>query len=254
METRVPVIFNARSDDRARVRRNSLEIGSFEDRFWRRDGAGASDRILKAACLFADRRRSERRAARSERAERRVGDELNTLTGSALRLFQELCAMTRNFRGKVFPSYDHLARATGLGRATIARALQRLTALGFLTIRRRCVRLTPEGPGPRYAQASNAYRIEMPAQAERLLPQSMQAAPVPCDDLYRRAREKCSVQEMQKPWHVTGGLKVSDPNLAETLNRLAARIIERESQFEPEPPLNIQYSCGMLSSPGRRTG
>lgn len=162
--------------------------------------------------------------------------------------------MTRNFRGKVFPSYDHLARATGLGRATIARALRRLTALGFLTIRRRCVRLTPEGPGPRYAQASNAYRIEMPAQAERLLPQSMQAAPVPCDDLVRRAREKCSVQEMLKPWHVTGGLKVSDPNLAETLNRLAARIIERESQFEPEPPLNIQYSCGMLSSPGRRTG
>lgn len=254
MDKHVPLILAARSDDRAPVRRNSLEIGSFEDRFWRTDGRAESDRILKAASLFADHRRRERQTMRSGLGRRTLGIETNTLTGSAMRLFQELCAMTRNFDGKVFPSYDHLARATGLARATIARALNRLKALGFLIVQRRCARVTAEGPGPRFAQASNAYRVEMPEQAARLLPRTMQPAPVPCDDLHRRASAKFEAREMQKPWPVAGGFKVGDRNLADTLNRLAARLMERESQFEPEPLLNNLYSCGKMSSPGRRTG
>lgn len=160
--------------------------------------------------------------------------------------------MTRNFRGKVFPSYDHLARATGLGRATVARGIARLKQLGFLTVQRRFARVAGNGPGPRFTQASNSYRIEMPPQAKTLLPRSLRPAPVPCDDMHRRACEKLAADRMRKPWIVKGGFQVGDASLADALNRLARKIAARESQNEAQLIPESFSSSAAPNTPGRR--
>ncbi len=80
---------------------------------------------------------------------------------------------------KVYPSYDRLASATALGRATVARAIQILEDAGFLIRQRRFRRVEGEGPGPRFEQTSNAYRPVAPKKLLSLLPRWLRPAPVP---------------------------------------------------------------------------
>ncbi|MEJ8629552.1 helix-turn-helix domain-containing protein [Sphingomonas sp. I4] len=62
---------------------------------------------------------------------------LASLTAGAVRVYEELCTLARLNGGKVYPSYDRLATATALGRATVARALTILEQAGFLVRQRR---------------------------------------------------------------------------------------------------------------------
>lgn len=89
--------------------------------------------------------------------------------------------MPRLNRGRVFLTYDHLARATALGRATVARALHVLKAIGFLMRQRRFKRV--EGEGPRYKQTSNVYRATPAARVLHYLPRWMRPAPIPDDQI-----------------------------------------------------------------------
>ncbi|MFD1960739.1 hypothetical protein ACFSHP_20210 [Novosphingobium panipatense] len=43
------------------------------------------------------------------------------MTAGAVRVFEEICTLARLNAGRVFPSYNRLAEATALGRATVAR-------------------------------------------------------------------------------------------------------------------------------------
>jgi biotin operon repressor len=106
------------------------------------------------------------------------------LTTAAVRVFEELCTLARLNQGRVYPSYDRLAEATALGRATIARALQALKRCGFLVRQRRFKRV--EGEGPRYCQTSNAYRPLLPARVLALLPRWMRPTPIPIDQEQHR--------------------------------------------------------------------
>jgi DNA-binding transcriptional ArsR family regulator len=93
--------------------------------------------------------------------------------------------------GRLDVSYDWLCAKTGYSRPTIAKTLRALVEYGFLEIQRRCVRRdVAEGePGPRWRQATNAYRMTLPALARRLLGLKGQGAPIPDDERDRRAQQ-----------------------------------------------------------------
>lgn len=170
----------------APVLRGSIEAGTFEEAFFAVPAPGETDRML-TACRRA--RDAGRRLAREARAGMRVLSaterQLAALTAGAVRVFEEICTLARLNRGRVFPSYDWLAEATGLGRATIARALVLLEAAGFLVRQRRFARV--EGEGRRYRQTSNAYRALLPSRVRAYLPRWLRPAPLPDDEIQRDA-------------------------------------------------------------------
>ena len=158
----------------APVLRDSIEAGTFEDVFFSPPAKGETDKILRAARKAVDAgkrlRRDERTGTRTLTAIERA---LAALTANTIRVLEELLTLSRLNRGQVFPTYDHLAEATALGRATIARAIGALEAVGFLARQRRFKRVEAEGIGPRYKQTSNAYRPMLPARILPYLPRWM---------------------------------------------------------------------------------
>ena len=187
----VPGNTPARTRDAHRpVRRGSIEAGTFEDRFFSVPARGETDHLLRIARKTLD-------AGRRLRREARAGDRILTateraiaaLTSAAIRVYEELLSLARLNRGRVFPSYDHLANATGLGRATVARALPILERIGFLVRQRRFKRVQGHDLTPRYAQTSNVYRALLPTRVMPYLPRWMRPAPLPADALQRRDDE-----------------------------------------------------------------
>lgn len=210
------------------VRRDSMEAGSFEDGFFAAPAKGECDRMLRAARDALDAGRRLRRVARAEGrmldgAERAVA----ALTAGAVRVFEELCALARVNRGRVYPSYDRLAAATALGRATVARSLHLLEAAGFLVRQRRFVRV--DGEGPRYAQTSNAYRPILPG-IRRFLPHWRTPAPIPDDAAQHIAdqAEATTVMREQLSCHELA-LATVDGALGRVLASLGAAI-DRHAQ------------------------
>lgn len=226
----------------AHVLRDSVEAGTFEHVFFVAPGKGETDRLLRAARRMVD-------AGRQLRSEERLNGRvltpteklLTTLTSASVRVFEEILTLSRLNKGRVFPSYDYLAEATSLGRATVARALRILERIGFLVRQRRFKRIEASGPGPRYEQTSNAYRPLLPKALLEYLPRWMRPAPIPDDELQREAdriediehmRSKLSCRELAE--------SVVDGPLAKILARLGAALDaqERESQTDPQPLLD----------------
>jgi len=178
----------------------SREAGTFEHAFFASPAKGETDQLLRVARRALDAGRGLRRIARrGERALTASERTVAALTDGAVRVLEELLALARLNQGRVYPSYDHLARVTGLGRATIARGLRVLEEVGFLLRQRRFVRRASDGavegepdtarPGPRIAQTSNAYRMTLPRAVLAHLPRWMRPAPPPADLVqHQRAR------------------------------------------------------------------
>lgn len=181
----------------APVRAASLEANTFEDTFFQVPSKGEPDRMLSKAkyALDAGRKllREYKAGLRTLTASERL---LTTLTASAVRIYEELTKLARLCAGKIYPSYDHLVEATGLGRSTVRRALAVLEAIGFIIRQRRFKRVEGEGPGPRFKQTSNVYRILTPKNVHRYTPRWMRTAPPPVDDDWRRSDEAEQVSAM----------------------------------------------------------
>ncbi|KQM23653.1 MULTISPECIES: helix-turn-helix domain-containing protein [unclassified Sphingomonas] len=219
------------------VRRGSVEAGTVEDNFFAVPAKGETDRLLRAARAALD---AGRRARRTARAEGRILDAgeaaLAGLTAGAVRVFEEICTLARLNAGKVFPTYDHLARATALGRATVARALSALEAAGFLIRQRRFCRTT--GSGPRYRQTSNIYRALLPGKLLRLLPRSLHPAQLPCDAIVHQAEAAAELAAMRATLSCK---ELAEVTLGGALGRVLASLgaaIDRaacESHSDPEP-------------------
>ena len=226
----------------APVRRSSIEAGSFERMFFTVPAKGETDRLLRIARrtldagrrLAREERMGTRRLSRSERA-------IAALTAAAVRVYEELLALARLNEGQVFPSYDHLAKATALGRATVARALNQLEAIGFLIRQRRFKRIEAQGAGPRYAQTSNAYRFALPKAVIAYLPRWMWSAPPPDDVVQAEVdrREMQAAMLSRLSCRELAQATLSGP-MGRVLARLGARIdtLERESHYDPEPKIN----------------
>ncbi len=232
----------------APVRRDSIEAGTFEEMFFAVPAKGECDHLLRVARQALDAGRRLARIARSgERTLTAAEALLTRLTASAVRVYEEVCTLARLNRGRVYPSYDRLADVTGLGRATIARALAALEAAGFLVRQRRFTRVEGEGAGPRYAQTSNAYRPMLPRAVTALLPRWMRPAPVPCDAAQREAEQAAELAAMKASLTARelAGVTVGGP-LGRVLARLGAALDAQERESHPDPqPLLI------LSDPGQ---
>ncbi|WP_433911479.1 helix-turn-helix domain-containing protein [Sphingomonas yabuuchiae] len=181
-----------------RVRRGSIEAGTFEDGFFAKPAKGDCDRLIRMARVALDTGRRIKRAARGEGRDL-TGPErlLASLTAGAVRVYEELCTLARLNGGKVYPSYDRLATATALGRATVARAITILEQAGFLVRQRRFRRVEGEGPSPRWEQTTNAYRPVAPKRLLSLLPRWLRPAPMP-DDALQQIADEAEEQERLK--------------------------------------------------------
>ncbi|MFC0205337.1 helix-turn-helix domain-containing protein [Novosphingobium soli] len=245
----------------ARVLRDSVEAGTFEEVFFVPPAKGETDRMLRAARRGLDAGRQLRREARQGLRELTAAERvLTTLTAASVRVFEEILTLARLNRGRVFPSYDHLAQATSLGRATVARALGILEAIGFLVRQRRFKRIEAQGPGPRYEQTSNAYRPMLPKGLQAYLPRWMRPAPLPDDEIQRRVDQDEDMEHMRaqlscREW----AQATADGPLGKVLAKLGAALDralehqERESQIHPQPLHDSHKKNSMMSWPSRPT-
>lgn len=239
----------------APVLRDSVEAGSFEEAFFAVPAKGETDRLLRAARRMLDAGRQLRREARrGERVLTPAEQALTMLTAGSVRVFEEILTLARLNKGRVFPSYDYLARATSLGRATVARALRILEGAGFLRRQRRFRRVANEGPGPRYAQTSNVYRALLPGIVQRYLPRWMRPAPAPDDALHRAAEQVAERETMLASLPQREQISATtDGALASILARISAALDrqERESHDDMLSLRNIYVRGG---NSGRNTG
>lgn len=231
----------------APVLRNSVEAGTFEELFFAVPAKGEPDRLVRIARAALDTGRRLKRAVRAEgRVLTAAERALAALSAGAVRVFEELCMLARLNAGRVYPSYDHLAAATALGRATVARALAALEAAGFLVRQRRFQRVAAEGAGPRYAQTSNAYRPTLPQRLLGHLPRWARPAPLPADVEQARADQAEEVAAMRATLNcrelaqaTVGGA------LGRVLARLGAALDDRECESHDDPqPLPDSPSRG----------
>lgn len=247
----------------APVLRDSVEEGTFEHLFFTAPAKGETDRLLRAARRLLDAGRQLRREARCDgRVLTPAEQRLTTLTAASVRVFEEILTLARLNKGRVFPSYDYLADATSLGRATVARALRILEGIGFLVRQRRFKKVEGDGPGPRYAQTSNVYRTFLPDMVARYLPRWMRPAPLPDDVIQREADRQDEMLAMRKTLDSREQREAMEKGvLAKVLARIEAAIdqkdacLERESQKDPQPLNNsfIKRKNGVgLSRPTRQ--
>lgn len=241
----------------APVLRNSVEAGSFEESFFTVPAKGETDRLLRMARAALDAGRRLKRAVRTEGRDLSAAEcAIAAMTAGAVRVYEELLTLARLNRGRVYPSYDHLAAATALGRATVARALHVLENAGFLVRQRRFQRVEGDGPGPRYEQTSNAYRPTLPKRLLGHLPRWLRPVPLP-DDVIHEAEVRAAVQaEMRAGLSCRELAEVTiGGTLGKVLAKLGARIDgrERESQNHPEPLLDYYLEQSKVSDlAGRR--
>lgn len=245
----------------APVRRDSIEAGTFEAQFFAAPARGETDRLLRMAEAALDAGRRLKRAARAQRrglsaAERAVA----AIGAGAVRVYAELAMLARLNAGRVYPSYDHLAEATALGRATVARALAALEAAGFLVRQRRFARVAGDGPGPRWQQTSNAYRLVAPQRILGLLPRRFRPAPLPDDALCHAEAAREAVAAMRAGLSCRDYAQaVAGGALGAALARLGAALDRRgegdprESHDDPEPPHESVDSRLQRSWPSRPT-
>lgn len=223
----------------APVLRDSIEAGTFEELFFASPAKGETDRLLRVARQALDAGRRLRRVERAGERALSQGERLLTaLTAGAVRIYEELLALARLNQGRVFPSYDRLAEATGLGRATVARGLAILEGVGFLVRQRRFKRVDGDGAGPRYAQTSNAYRPVLPARLLDYLPRWLRPAPPPDDHVQREADRQAETATMRAGLSCRELAAVTvGGQLGRMLAKLGAAIDarERESHIDPQP-------------------
>lgn len=234
----------ARDPSPCAVLPGSREAGTFEHAFFASPAKGETDQLLRVARRALDAGRGLRRIARrGERALTASERTVAALTEGAVRVLEELLALARLNQGRVYPSYDHLARVTGLGRATVARGLRVLEEVGFLLRQRRFVRRvsnsTVEGEpnvehgvapaGPRIAQTSNAYRMTLPRAVLAHLPRWMRPAPLP-EDLIQHQRARADEQAAMRRTLTCRELALAtlDGPLGAMLAKLGAAIDARD--------------------------
>jgi len=209
--------------DRIPVRRGSHRRGRCEGTFWRPTDRREVRRILLAA-------------RRYDLAGRQAGRRNGPLGHVALEAL-ELMANLVSFRtGRLDPSLDTLTRLLRRSRDAVVRALKALRAHGFLDWLRRWEPTGREGSGPQVRQASNAYRLGLPARALRLLGRLMQPPPLPDDVTQAREERQAEVvaHKAGLPLDELALFEVQDEGLAGLLASLGRQVAARESACRAE--------------------
>lgn len=226
------------------VLRSSLEAGTFEDTFFATPAEGEPDKLLRMCLKAVDAAKKLRRQVRSEARGTTVKERLLlAVTPSVARVYQEICMLWRLCKhGRVYPSYDHLQEATGLGRSTIAKAIRALEAAGFLVKQRRFQRVEAEGPGPRYEQTSNVYRPVLPSEIMSLLPRWLRPPPLPADEVQREddRRDDHTAMIARLSCAERARALVQNGPLSRALALVGAHFDRRERESENDPETLLQ--------------
>lgn len=126
-------------------------------------------------------------AARKFELSGRLSGQRNGPLGFVAIEILELFANLVSFRtGRLDPSIETLMSRLKRSRDAIVRALQALRRHGFLDWLRRYEPTRNEGRGPQVKQASNAYRLFLPAKVRGLLGRYFSPAPVSDDHSHRQ--------------------------------------------------------------------
>jgi hypothetical protein len=206
------------------VRRHSHRAGHCEGVFWRGMTRQDARKIVFAA-------------RRYELVTRQPGARNGALGFVALEVL-DLMANMMDFRtGRLDPSIDTLMEKLKRSRDAIVRALAALRSHGFLDWLRRYVPTGNEGRGPQVQQTSNAYRLSIPARAVRMMGRLLKPSPTPDDFSHAQEQRRADLDAHQRtlspadlPLFI-----VDDPDLAASLSKLGASIMEkRESARQSE--------------------
>lgn len=152
------------------VRHSSAPVGTREAEIWRPMTKLQMGQALKAAARFDVLHKAK-------------GERNGPLGHVGLEVYRALWSRVRFSDGRLDPSIMWLMKACGRSRSAIVSALRRLRSCGFLKwIRRLTYTGGPPGErGPQVQQATNAYALDLPADAGRLIAGS----PIPDDELSR---------------------------------------------------------------------
>lgn len=216
-------------------------VGSLLNRSGRRQSASIVRRgsvLREAARGFfraVDRREVGsilKAAERLENLTKAKGRRNGALGYTGLKVLKALLSVVDYRTGRLEPSYVAIAEKTKLSISAVAEALKRLVASGFLVIQRRCEPTGTIGAGPQLRQITNAYRVELPALASKLL-RTAPPPPMPDDERHRRQEARAERERMtgQCPgsWHpgVRGG--ADNPSLVELLDSIERGFDARET-------------------------
>lgn len=203
----------------------------------RRNSFDAKDR--RASALWgpiAPDARSARRliAARLKAAEhynernKQAGDRQGPIGDVGIRLLRELYRIVDYRTGRLDPAIDTLCDRVKRARATVVKYLAKLREHGFLNWVRRTEPTDNEGAGPQVRQITNAYGLLVPAHAAVWITKVCGDAPLPDDDVVRRAEAEAErkVMENSLPPIEFVAAVVDNPQLAEILSKMAARLPE----------------------------
>lgn len=210
---------------RAHVRRGSREKGTFEADWYRRPQRDQFGLMCDGVRVVDEHAKKERPGAPAGPLGL-VGDKI----------IRSMMTAIDKATGRLDVSYDWLCAHTGFSRPTIAKGLFALVAHGFLEIQRRCVRAdVAEGePGARWRQATNAYRMKLPALARKLLGLKAEPAPIPTDEHDRRAAQSAAAKSMfdELAPDEIGDVLTTDKELAKILNRMGRHFVSKRVECE----------------------
>ncbi len=225
------------------MRRHSREAGRCEGVFWRPFNGKDSARYMLAAERF-------------ERTQREANKRNGPLGPVGLEVLRDLLRLIDYRTGRLEPAITTLMRRLKRSRDAICRALKALRRHGFLDWLRRWEAADNAGEaGPQVKQVTNAYRLALPPQAEKLLAVHDRAdAPLPEDHLAaceaRRAAFRAMVDALpldEQPQALNG----SGP-LTEALSRLARGVMGRS--VSPPSGQNPGSSSILLDDAERPNG
>lgn len=171
-------------------------------------------------------------AERLDNLTKAKGRRNGALGYTGLKVLKALLSLVNYRTGRLEPSYVAIAEKAKLSISAVAEALKRLVASGFLVIQRRCEPTGMIGAGPQLRQITNAYRVELPALAAKLLRTAPQA-PMPGDERHRRQEARDQRERMigQLPaWQQpVVRADVDDRSLSEALESLGRAVYAAEA-------------------------
>lgn len=201
-----------------RARRGAMVRGSFERDFWKPTDRNTTWCIVRGA-------------ERYDRAKKEKGARNGPLGSIALEVLRLFANIVDHRTGRLDPAITYIMDRLGRSRDAVCRAIGRLVEHGFLTRVRRYVATDIEGAGPQVKQTSNAYRLHLPEAVAALMPP--REAPVPDDDMQRRAEheaaDKAMVKTLSLPERAADAFDAHD-KLGQALARLGGGIERRQRE------------------------
>ena len=211
----------ARRGQRARepVRRGSRLAGTCEGTFWRRMDRQEVRRVVLAA-------------RRYELTGRQAGRRRGPLGHVGLEVLELLANLVSHRSGRLEPSLRYLMEKLRRSKDAVVRALSALREHGFLDWLRRHekVEVLEDATGPRVRQVSNAYRLNLPAKAARMLGHLLSGkAPLPDDVAQEREDRAAWLREHKAalPLAELPLAEVEDDRLARVLGELGRAVEAR---------------------------